>query len=73
MGKQGKARAWENRKGRGKGGNPRVESRGAKANTADGGGFGERGPKETVARDPTPGVCPPPPPVIVSAPHELTQ
>ena len=38
------------------GGNPKVESGGTGANTAEGGGRGERGPKETLARDPTPGV-----------------
>ena len=41
-------------------GNPRVESGGARANTADGGGRGHKSPKETLARDPTPGVWGPP-------------
>ena len=63
----------EEQKGAREGGNPRVEGGGAGANTAEGGGRGERGPKETLARDPASGVWPPPPPVTVSAPLEHTQ
>ena len=57
-GKQGTARTRESRKERGK--HQGRKRGGARANTADGGGRGDKSPKETLARDPTPGVWGPP-------------
>ena len=62
LGRMGHGRNKGAQKGAREGGNPGEESGEARANTADGGGQGDKNPQETLARNPTSGVCPPPPP-----------